>query len=326
MAGQPETWVPGIRVGHYTDTEAVTGCTVVLCEKGAVGGVDVRGSAPGTRETDLLHPTSRSTRVHGVALSGGSSFGLDSATGVVRYLEERGVGVEFGGVRIPIVTGAILFDLAVGDGDIRPGADEGYKACEAAVEGPIAEGNVGAGTGATVGKLLGRDRAVKGGLGVSRLDLDDGTIVGAIVAVNAMGSIYDLDTGDLVAGPLDEDGASMLDSLELAVSPPPADRDPPPEGNTTIGVIATNARLDKAQAAKLASVAHDGLAIAVRPAHTMVDGDTLFLLATGEGKRVSDLNRLCAAVVLVVGRAIYRGVAEARGLAGIPGISELSKS
>ena len=323
MAGQPGSWVPGVRVGHYTDAEAATGCTVVLCEKGAVGGVDVRGSAPGTRETDLLHPTSRSARLHGVVLSGGSSFGLDSATGVVRYLEERGVGVEFGGATIPIVAAAILFDLALGDGSVRPGAEEGYLACEAATHGPVREGSVGAGTGATVGKLLGRDRAVKGGVGASRLELEDGTVVGAVVAVNAMGGIYDLDTGALVAGPLDDDGASMLDSLKLAVSHRSAERTAPPEGNTTIGVIATNARLDKMQAAKLASVGQDGLAIAVRPAHTMVDGDTLFVLATGEGKRPSDMNQLCAAAVLAVGRAIHRGVTEARGLAGIPGISEL---
>ena len=318
-----ETWVPGLQVGHYTDEEAVTGCTVVLCEDGAVGGVDVRGSAPGTRETDLLRPTARASQVHAVLLGGGSSFGLSAASGVVQYLEEKGVGVPFGGARIPIVPAAILFDLGIGDGKVRPGPEEGYMACQAASAGPAPEGSVGAGTGATVGKLLGPGRAVKGGVGVSRIELDHGVAICAIVAVNAVGSVYDIDTGAMVAGPRHEDGLVMRNSLELAVYPDLASDVAISASNTTIGVVGTNARLSKEQANKLASVAHDGLAIAVRPAHTMVDGDTLFALGTGESKRRADMNQLCAATVLCVARAIVNSVRKAKGLAGIPSISEL---
>ena len=270
------TSVSGIRVGHYTDREAATGCTVLLCKSGAVGGVDVRGSAPGTRETDLLRPTVLVREVHAVLLSGGSAFGLDAASGVVRFLEEAGVGLEFGGAKVPIVPAAILFDLGVITDRIRPGADQGYIACQNASSGPVAEGSVGAGTGATVGKLLGMDRAVKGGVGTASVDLGDGLMLGAIVAVNALGGVYDPDTGRLVAGPRGEDGATMQDAVELMTSPRFKGGGHAPPANTTIGAVATNARLSKEQANKLAAVAHDGLAMAVRPAHTMSDGDTLF--------------------------------------------------
>ena len=315
--------VPGVRVGHYTDLESATGCTVVLCEDGAVGGVDVRGSAPGTRETDLLRPGNLVTEVNAILLSGGSAFGLDAASGVVRYLEEWGKGLRFGSALIPIVSAAILFDLGVVTGKVRPGPDEGYAACLDASADGVAEGSVGAGTGATVGKALGLERAVKGGIGTAAVDLGRGLVVGAIVAVNAVGSVFDADTGHLVAGPRREDGA-MLDSMELITSPGYDGRGDAPRTNTTIGVVATNARLNKEQANKLASVAHDGLAMAVRPAHTMSDGDTIFALATGTSEEPASMNRLCAASALCVSRAIVRGVREAKGVGGIPGVGELA--
>ena len=213
------TKVPGIRVGHYTDARNATGCTVVVCADGAVGGVDVRGSAPGTRETDLLAPTAMVDRVHAVLLSGGSAFGLAAATGVVDYLEENGIGIEFGGATIPIVPAAILFDLGLVTHRVRPDAGAGYAACKAALDGDsgnggdLAEGSVGAGTGATVAKLLGLERSVKGGIGTASVDLGDGVIVGAIVAVNAVGGVVDADTGRVIAGPLADDGETMLDSM-----------------------------------------------------------------------------------------------------------------
>lgn len=319
------TQVPGILVGRYTDAQNATGCTVVICEDGAVGGVDVRGSAPGTRETDLLAPTAMVDRVHAVLLSGGSAFGLAAATGVVDYLEENGIGIEFGGATIPIVPAAILFDLGLVTHRVRPDASAGRSACEAATDGYVAEGSVGAGTGATVAKLLGAERSLKGGIGTASVDLGGGVIVGAIVAVNAVGGVVDPDTGRIVAGPLDDDGETMLDSMALITSPGFETARARPGENTTIGVVATNAALNKAQANKLASAAHDGLALAVRPAHLMSDGDTIFSLATGQVDPESDvgMNRLCAAAVVCVSRAIVRGVQAATGLGGVKAVSEL---
>ena len=317
------TAVPGIKVGHYTDSRNATGCTVVLCEDGAVGGVDVRGSAPGTRETDLLSPTAMVDRVHAVLLSGGSAFGLAAATGVMEYLEERGVGIEFGDTRIPIVPAAILFDLGVVRADVRPGADAGRLACRVASSDPMPEGSVGAGTGATVGKLLGRDRCVKGGVGAASIHLGGGLVIGAIVAVNAIGGVVDPETSELVAGPLNHDGVTMLDSMSLIASPDFGDAHARPGENTTIGVVATNAKLTKAQANKLASVAHDGLAMAVRPAHLMGDGDTLFALATGKLEMDAPINRLCATSAVCVSRAIVRAVRKATGLGSVKAVSEL---
>ena len=319
------TSVPGIRVGHYTDRQNATGCTVVLCEDGAVGGVDVRGSAPGTRETDLLSPTAMVDRVHGVLLSGGSAFGLAAATGVVEHLEEKGVGIEFGNATIPIVPAAILFDLGLITDRVRPNANAGRLACEAASSGAIAEGSVGAGTGATVAKLLGRDRCVKGGIGTASIHLGDGVTVGAIVAVNAVGGVVDPETSQIVAGPLSSDGVTMLDSMKLITDPAYEEANTQPGENTTIGVVATNADLTKAQANKLASVAHDGLAMTVRPAHLMSDGDTLFALATRQDDGPANMNRLCAAAVLCVSRAIVRGVQKATGLGGVKSVSELDQ-
>ena len=318
------TDVAGIKVGHYTDVSAATGCTVVLCERGAVGGVDIRGSAPGTRETDLLGPTYHINEVHAVLLGGGSAFGLDAASGVMRYLEERGIGYDAGVAKVPIVPAAILFDLGIGDGKVRPGADEGYAACEAAAAGPIEEGSVGAGTGATVGKLMGVERRVKGGIGTASIKLKDGLVVGAVVAVNSIGGVNDPDTGDVVAGPRSDDGA-MLDSMRIMTSPDyRSPRGRLRETNTTIGVVATNARLDKAQANKLASIAHDGIALSVRPAHLMGDGDTLFALSTGTHGTEFEIDQVLAAGVQCVARAIVRGVDAATGIGGVPSVKELT--
>ena len=318
------TAVPGVHVGHYTDRQHATGCTVVLCERGAVGGVDVRGSAPGTRETDLLDPTALVSEVHAVLLSGGSAFGLSAATGVMEYLEERGVGVQIGGATIPIVPAAVLFDLGLVSDGVRPGAAQGRSACLSATDGPPAEGSVGVGTGATVAKLLGRERSVKGGVGTASIDLGDGLRVGAIVGVNAVGGVVNAETGELVAGPLCEEG--MQDSVRLITSHGFAYSQLEEEiapTNTTIGVVATNASLTKGHASKLASVAHDGIAMAARPAHLMSDGDTMFALATGTLDRPVNMDRLCAAAALGVSRSIVRAVLKADGLGGGPAVSEL---
>ncbi len=322
MAESLTTPVPGTRVGHYTDAEAGTGCTVILCEDGAVAGVDVRGSAPGTIETDTLRGPNVIGRVNAVLLSGGSAFGLAAASGVVRYLEEQGAGRQVGPFKVPIVPAAILFDLGLLSSDVRPGSDEGYAACQNATTDRIAEGSVGAATGATVGKTLGFERVVKGGLGSYSLDLGDGLVVGAVVAVNAIGSVFDADTGALVAGPRDENGA-IADGFAPMVRPGYKGIFERRGANTTIGVVATNAPLTNGAANKLATVAHDGLAMAIRPAHTMGDGDTIFALATGVLDRPADLDRLGAAAAICVSTAIVRGVQAATGLGGVPSVGEL---
>ncbi len=319
------TDVPGIFVGHQTNIEAATGCTVVLCEDGAVGGVDVRGSAPGTRETDLLRPTALVSEVHGILLSGGSAFGLAAATGVVRYLEAEGIGLQFGGATIPIVPAAILFDLGLVRGDIRPTADDGEAACRNASDSPPAQGSVGVGTGATVGKMLGMHRAMKGGIGTASISLGNGLILGAIVAVNAIGGVYKASTGSILAGPRAEDGNTILDALNVAISPPLQTRQPASASNTTIGVVATNATLDKAQANKLASAAQDGVALAVRPAHLMGDGDTMFALATGMSDASVNMNGLLAAAAMCVSDAIVNAVIEAESLGGVPASRDNSR-
>ena len=319
------TDIPGIQVGHYTDAAAATGCTVVLCEDGAVGGVDVRGSAPGTRETDLLRPTALVQEVHAILLSGGSAFGLAAATGVVNYLEAKGVGIQFGGATIPIVPAAILFDLGLVQGDIRPTAEDGEAACRDASHAPPAQGSVGAGTGATVGKALGIHRAMKGGIGTASVSLDDDLKVGAIVAVNAIGGVYEAATGRIIAGPHTEDGSAILDAMQVALSPA---TDTPQlastsASNTTIGVVATNAALDKAQANKLASAAQDGIALAIRPAHLMGDGDTMFALATGNTDAPFNMNQLLAAAVQSVSDAIVNAITHAQSLGGAPSAKDM---
>jgi len=320
------TSVAGIKVGHYTLSERPTGCTVVLAEKGAVGGVDVRGGAPGTRETDLLNPVNTVERVNAIVLSGGSAFGLDAASGVMRYLEERGIGYPTSAIPVPIVPAAILFDLGVGGKPkIVPTAECGYRAAIAATDGAVAEGNVGAGAGATIGKLAGAGRAMKAGIGTSSFTMPDGTIVAALVAVNAVGDVIDPDTGQVVAGVRTPDGKSLADARKLLRSPDfklPAG--PPVAANTTIGVVATNARLTKAQATKLAQMAQDGLARALYPTHTAVDGDTIFALATGE-REPADVLRVGVFAADVVAQAIVRAARAATGIPGYPAARDLTK-
>ncbi len=322
MKAQPRldaiTDVPGIRVGHWTDRRAVTGCTVVLCEKGAVGGVDIRGGAPGTRESALLRPEAVVQQVHAVFLTGGSAFGLDVGSGVMRYLEERGIGFTYGGAVVPIVTGAVLFDLNVGRSDVRPGADAGYRACQAARSGRVAQGSVGAATGATVAKTLTVKRALKGGIGTASERLGQVTVA-ALVAVNAFGDIVDPATGALVAGPRGEPGR-FRDSMELVREAGAAAM--LPLANTTIGVVATNAALTKTQATGIAQMAHDGLARTVRPAHTPGDGDALFVLATGDVAGTVNHGIVGAFAARAVERAVLAAVREAKGLAGVPSAAE----
>ncbi len=315
------TDVPGIRVGHATDERAWTGCTVVLCEQGATVGVAVRGGAPGTRETDLCRPAHPLvTQAHAVLLSGGSAFGLAAAEGVVRYLRERGIGYETGVARVPIVPAAILFDLAVGDPAAYPDAEMGYAACRAAHDGPVPEGNVGAGTGATVGKLLGMQRCTKGGLGTASAALGGGICVGALVAVNCLGDVIDPATGQIIAGTRKPVGRGFADTQQLMRSY--IGRTLLSFTHTVIGVVATNAALDPAQANFVAEMAHDGIARAVRPAHTLFDGDTLFVLSTG--KVQADVSLVGAYAATVVAEAIVRGVRAARSIPGIPAAADLA--
>ena len=318
------TDVTGLRVGHFTDSRRPTGCTVVLAEAGAVCGVDVRGGAPGTRETELLDPVNTVQQVHAVLLSGGSAFGLEAATGVVRYLEEKGVGLPVGVGKVPIVPAAILFDLKVGDWTIRPDAKAGYEAARAASAGPVPEGSVGAGAGATVGKMYGMGAAMKGGVGTASLRLPSGAIVAALVAVNANGDVVDPQTGRVLAGARSADGKGLrgaVDALLAGATP----GQPLVGQNTSIGVVATNVALTKAEATKVAQMAHDGLARAIRPVHTPWDGDTLFALSTGTLK--IDQPSLVVGVLAAeaVARAVVRAVTTATGLPGLPSASDLAR-
>lgn len=312
------TDVPGIRVGHAENKEALTGCTVVLAEEGMVCGVDVRGSAPGTRETDLLAPVNAVEEVHAIVLSGGSAFGLQAATGVVDYLEEHGKGFDTGYARVPIVPAAILYDLGIGNADVRPDREMGYRACQLAGAN-VSVGNVGAGCGATVGKTLGMEQAMKAGLGTASVKLPDGLVVGAVVAVNAFGHVVEPETGKILAGPRGEDG-TILDTIAL-LRESGKEQSTFSGMNTTIGVIATNAKLSKTRATKVAQMAHDGLARTTFPAHTMLDGDTLFTLASGEVQASVDLVGALAANVTA--EAIVRGVKAAKGVAGIPAAGDV---
>jgi len=325
------TDVPGLLVGHAQDDEALTGCTVILCEKGAAGGVDQRGGAPGTRETDAMHPMHLVTQVHGVVLSGGSAFGLDSASGVVRYLEEKNVGFDVRVAKVPIVPAAILFDLGLGKSNVRPDSAMGYQACLNASTDPPAEGNVGAGTGATVGKILGLGQAMKSGIGTASLEIGSKVIVGAIAAVNAFGDVIDPNTGQIVAGArtlqkgpikIGTKGyfADTLQTMRSLVGRTILGFST--KENTVIGVVATNARLNKEQVNKVAQMAQDGLARCIRPAHTMLDGDTIFALATDE--RDADVNIVGAFAAEVFSQAILRAVRAAKPAAGLPACGEVS--
>jgi L-aminopeptidase/D-esterase-like protein len=318
------TAVAGLEVGHHTLAERPTGCTVVLARGGAVAGVDVRGGAPGTRETDLLDPSNTVQKVHAVVLSGGSAFGLDAAAGVVRYLEEQGIGFDVGVAKVPIVPAAVLFDLSVGGmPHVRPTAESGYRAALAASGGPVAEGNVGAGAGATVGKIAGLARAMRGGLGSASIAASDGLVVAALVAVNAVGDVLDPATGRLVAGARTDDGRALADARTLLRTGgfQPLAR---PGENTTIGVVATNAALDKARARKLAQMAHDGFARTIVPAHTPLDGDTIFALATGSRAGAPDLMRIGALAAEVMAEAVVRAARAATGLPGLPAARDLA--
>jgi L-aminopeptidase/D-esterase-like protein len=310
------TAVPGIRVGHATDADGLTGCTVVLCEKGAVGGVDQRGGAPGTRETDLLRPMHLVQDVHAVLLAGGSAYGLAAADGVMRYLEERGVGFETRVAKVPIVPAAILFDLDIGDPKARPDAGFGYAACQAATDGPVVEGNVGAGTGATAGKILGPGRAMKTGLGGAAVELGGGLVVGALVVANPLGDVVGPLTGEILAGARGLKSDEPADTLAVMRSLVGKAALKFASSNTVIGVVATNARLDKEQTNKVAQMAQDGIARAVRPAHTLFDGDTLFALSTGNKR--ADVNLIGAYAAEVVAEAIARAARATEGVGGLP--------
>jgi len=304
------TDVPGLKVGHFTLTERPTGCTVLICEAGATAGVDVRGSAPGTRETDLLSPINAVQQVNAIMLSGGSAYGLDAASGVMRYLEEKNMGYKIGKGVVPIVPAAILMDLGVGDFKIRPNAESGYKACLAAGTGPVAEGCVGAGAGATIGKMFGPKFSMKSGLGTASAKIGNtGIVVGALVAVNAVGDVVSPQTGKVVAGARSEDGkgyrdsmAAMMNGYRVVVQN---------AANTTIGVVATNAKFTKTQMNKIAQMAHDGYARAINPVHTMGDGDTIFSMSTGESTATADVTAIGAIAATVMARAIVRAAMQA---------------
>jgi L-aminopeptidase/D-esterase-like protein len=323
------TDVRGIEVGHAQDEEALTGCTVIVCRRGAVAGVDVRGGAPGTRETDLLDPVNLVEKVHALVLAGGSAYGLDAASGVMRYLEEKKIGFNTGIAKVPIVPSAILYDLNIGRADVRPDSAMGYRAAASASSVAPAEGNAGAGLGASVGKMFGLSLAMKAGIGTTSMEIGGGVVVGALVAVNAWGDVVDPQTNQIIAGlragkvgPLRvgkkdyfADTLAMLKSsvgrgvLGLAS-----------RANTVIGVIATNAKLTKAQATKVAQMAQDGVARTIRPAHTMLDGDVIFALATGA--KGADVSSVGAFAAEVMAEAIPRAVRMAAAAGNLPGLFE----
>lgn len=316
------TSVDGVKVGHRTREDRPTGCTVVVTEAGAVGGVAVRGAAPGTRETALLAPENTVSEVHAVVLTGGSAYGLAAADGVMRTLRDRNVGFSVGSNVVPIVPAAVLYDLGIG-GDTYPDAADGAAACDAASTDPPAEGSVGAGAGATVGKMLGGTR-MKGGIGSAGFRFDDGTVVAALVAVNCRGDVRDPRSGRIIAGARKPDGSGFVDVEDALLRG--ADAAAEPGANTTIGVVATNRALTKVECNRLAGVAHDGLARAIVPAHTRFDGDTLFALATGTAgplQRPGQYDGLEVAAAAAVSESILRAVRQATGLPGIPSVSDL---
>ena len=306
--------VPGIKVGHIEDGKALTGCSVIVSEEGAVCGVDVRGSAPGTRETDLLDPIHLVDKVHAITLSGGSAFGLEAADGVMQYLEEQGIGFDVDVLKVPIVPGAVLFDLAVGDAKVRPNKKMGYEAAKHAKKGVFPFGNIGAGCGATVGKILGMKHCMKGGLGSASIRLENGIVVGAIVAVNAVGDIRDPKNGSILAGPINPETNEIMDSIAIMQSNP--ETFAKPGANTTIGVVAANVTLTKAEAKKIAQMTHNAFAKTIYPAHTMFDGDTIFALGTG--KQLASIDLIGSIAVKVMEEAIIRAITFAEEVENIP--------
>lgn len=317
------TAVEGIVVGHAQDLEAITGVTVVLCKEGAVGGVDMRGTATGSREINPLDPLHLVERVHGICLAGGSAFGLDAAGGVMQWLEERGIGFNVGPTVVPIVPSAILFDLRIGDHRVRPDAAMAYRACEAASGEPALEGCVGAGTGATIGKLLGPAGAMKSGIGSWSVTAPDGLCVGAIAAVNAFGDVLDPETGKIIAGCRNPSGGGFIDTAKIIAGPMPEKKYTPE--NTTLVVVATNAALTKSEAQKVSQMAQIGMAKTVSPCHSTLDGDTIFTIATGKLQAAVSLNRLGVLAALATATAILRAVKTADPMAGLPAWKSLSK-
>jgi L-aminopeptidase/D-esterase-like protein len=324
------TDVAGIEVGHDTDARRPTGCTVVIARQGAVAGVDVRGAAPGTRETDLLEPGNLVEKVHAIMLAGGSAWGLDAASGAMQWLEQQGIGFDIRVGKLPIVPAAVLFDMLVGDSRIRPDAASGYRACAQASSRAPQEGNVGAGSGAVVGKLFGIERAMKGGIGSASVTVD-GVTVGALIACNALGDVIDPDTGAVLAGarvvPGNAKAGHKLLDTRRAILRGQAPKPLLPGTNTTIGVIATDAVITKLQARKLAQMGHDGLARSINPVHTMSDGDTLFALGTGLAAKSPGMMVLGTMAAEATARAVVRAVMAARGLSVgalyLPSVHEL---
>jgi L-aminopeptidase/D-esterase-like protein len=321
--------IAGFSIGHAQNEAGATGCTVILCEKGAVAGVDIRGGAPASRETELLKSVNMAELIHAVLLSGGSAFGLDAAAGVMAFLEERNIGFDVGVAMVPLVCGASLFDLTVGDSRCRPDKAMGYAACENASRkareareaGQVAEGNVGAGTGASVGKYLGTGRMMKSGLGIYAVRLGE-VQCGALVAVNALGDVLDADTGKPLAGILNQEKTGLDDTVQLMYNEIGKPRNIFRE-NTTIGCVLTNGKLTKAQANKLASMAHDGYARVIRPVHSSADGDTIFVMSTGETEVSPDALGTLAAEVMA--RAINRAVQTAVAAYGLPCAGDLRR-
>jgi len=327
VPGGSITDVPGLKVGHHTLTERPTGCTVLLCENGAVAGVDVRGSAPGTRETDLLNPINSVDKVNAIVLSGGSAYGLDTATGVMRYLEEHKMGYPIPSLGVvPIVPAAILIDLWIGDFKIRPSAEDGYKACVAASSSPAEEGCVGAGAGATVGKMFGPKFAMKSGIGTASVKVGDtGIIVGAIAAVNAAGDVFYPETQKIIAGARSEYGKGFRNSMTQILNGYRVVKSV--GSNTTIGAVATNVPFNKTQMTKIAQMAHDGYARTINPIHTMYDGDTIFALSTGTLKVEAELSAIGAIAAVVMARAVARAAIQATSLPkfGLPAYRDYVK-
>jgi L-aminopeptidase/D-esterase-like protein len=315
------TDVEGIRVGHASNREAMTGCTVILCEEGAVGGVEIRGSATGTRQIDSLYPVHVVQQVHAILLTGGSSFGLDAAGGVVRYLEERGKGFDVGVTHVPVVPTAVIFDLPLGDYRVRPNADMAYQACLHASSGTVEEGSVGVGTGATVGKLFDLERACKGGVGTASLEAG-GVAVGAIAAVNALGDVVDERSGEILVGLRNEEGAGFANTAALLRQGIwKKGFGKPLMGNTTIGVIATNVALNREDTIKVAQMTHNGLARVISPINTTFDGDIVFALSLGQ--RMGEVNNVGALAEAVIVEAVKRAVMKADGFGIIPAYRDL---
>lgn len=322
------TDIPGIKVGHAQDDNAHTGCTVILCEGGAVGGMDQRGNGTSTRQVDAMSPTHIVEKVHGVMLSGGSAFGLDTATGAMRYLEEKGIGFKYGPARIPTVPTAILFDLGLNSSSVRPDAEMGYQACLHASSEPPAEGNFGAGSGASVGKILGIDQAMKSGIGTAAMEIGEGVMVGAIVAVNAFGDVVEPANGKIIAGARrkgssksknDDHFANSMEVMKGLVGKKLTAR--MSDDNTVIGVVATNAKFNKIEATKLAQMAQNGVVRTIRPAHTTGDGDMMFALATGD--KTAEVNIVGAFAAQVVSEAILRAVRMAKGVGSLPAVEDM---